>query len=115
MSWARVDDELFHNPKIRRAWRCRPALGLHLMALSYCMKHGTEGLVHLEFVEDQLPDPGERSDVTETLVGCGLWEQDAPDWRIHDFLRFNPTNQQQAERREAERLRKQREREEGRG
>lgn len=106
MPWARVDDELFHHPKVRRAWRCRPALGLHLMALSYCMKHGTEGLIHSEFVEDQLPDPGERSNVTAALVDCGLWEQDASDWRIHDFLRFNPSNQQIAERRDADAKRK---------
>jgi len=82
-----------------------------MMALSYSMHYGTEGQVSEEFVEDQLPDAGERSNVIAALVQSGLWDESSQGWVIHDFLKYNPSNKQTEERREADRLRKQEERE----
>jgi hypothetical protein len=82
-----------------------------MMALSYSMHYGTEGQVSEEFVEDQLPDAGERSDATAALVRAGLWRENGHGWEIHDFLKYNPSNKQRDERKEADRLRKQEERE----
>ncbi len=105
MPWARLDDEFFSHPKVRKAWRCRPAVGLHALAMSFCMRHGTEGKVPVEFVEDQLPDSGERAAVVDALVGAGLWESSGDGWAIHDFLEFNPSNADIEARREADRQR----------
>lgn len=106
MPWARLDDNFYVHPKVRKAWRCRPALGLHAMALSYCMKHGSEGKLPEEFVEDQLPDPGERDQVTAVLVDCGLWSRNGHGWFVHDFLEYNPSNDDVRARREVDRERK---------
>ena len=106
MPWARVDDGFFAHPKVRRAWRCRPALGLHLLALSYAMKYGTEGNVPAEFVEDQLPNARERRTTVEALVAAGLWHVTEAGWSIHDFLAYNPSNADVAARRAADRERK---------
>ena len=106
MPWARVDDGLFSHPKARKAWRCRPALGLHLLALSYCMKHGTEGRLSTEFVEDQLPSPRERRTVVAALVDCGLWSENGDGWIVHDFLDYNPSNADIEARRASDRERK---------
>lgn len=110
MPWARLDDTLHGHPKARRAWRCRPALGLYLLSLSYTSAYATEGRVPEDFVEDQLPDPGERSTVVAALVDAGLWEVKSPGWLIHDFLDYNPSNSDVAARRKADRERKREER-----
>ena len=108
MPWARLDDSFFINPKIRKAWRCRPALGLHTMALSHAMHFPElEGSVPQEFVEDQLPDPGEREQVVAALVDCGLWRERPEGWLIHDFLKYNPSAADIKARRKADRERKQ--------
>lgn len=106
MPWARLDDSLHAHPKVRRAWRCRPALGLYLLALSYSSAYGTEGKLPVEFVEDQLPDPGERSNVTAALVDAGLWHKCDQGWEINDFLDYNPSNADIEARRKADRERK---------
>lgn len=106
MPWARLDDTLHGHPKIRRAWRCRPALGLHLLALSYASSYETDGRIDTEFVEDQLPDPGERSTVVAALVDAGLWKERSNGWTIHDFLKYNPSRADAEARREADRKRK---------
>lgn len=99
MSWARVDDGLHAHPKIRRAWKCRPALGLHLMALSYCGRWGGElGLVPDEFVEEKLPNARERRQVTEALVDAGLWDAAEGGWLIHDWPEYNHAAQAGAEK-----------------
>ena len=107
MPWARLDDTLHGHPKIRKAWRCRPALGLHLLALSHCSSYETDGRVSREFVEDQLPDSGERVPVVDALVGAGLWKEHKDGWEIHDFLKYNPSKADAEARREADRKRKQ--------
>lgn len=108
MPWARLDDNFFTHPKTRKVWRCRPALGLHAMALSYCMRHGTEGSVPDVFVEDQLPDDRERGTVVAALVDAGMWERNGDGWIVHDFLDYNPSNADIEARREADRERKRR-------
>lgn len=111
MPWARLDDTFHAHPKVRKAWRCRPALGLHMLALSHCMQYGTEGKVAEEFVEDQLPDAGERASAVDALVRAGLWSENGHGWEIHDFLRYNPSNSDIEARRASDRDRKREERE----
>lgn len=110
MPWARLDDNFHSHPKVRQVWRCRPALGLYAMSLSYCMAFGTEGRIPPEFVEDQLPDAGERGTVVAELERAGLWESNGNGWHVHDFLDYNPSNADIEERREADRERKRKER-----
>lgn len=106
MPWARIDDIFYTHPKVRKAWRCRPALGLHMMTLAFCMHHGTEGSVPSWFVEDQLPDPRERTAAVGALVDCGLWSENGDGWIVHDFLDYNPSNEDVQARKEADRERK---------
>lgn len=110
MPWARLDDKWHAHPKVREAWRCRPAIGLYAMSLSYCMAYGTEGKVAETFVEDQLPDDGERGTVVAVLERTGLWERNGDGWIVHDFLKYNPSNEDIEARREADRERKRLER-----
>ena len=106
MPWARLDDTLHGHPKVRKAWRCRPALGLHLLALSHAASYETDGRISEEFVEDQLPDPGERGPVVDALVDAGLWRRKGHGWEIYNYLKYNPSKADTEARREADRKRK---------
>lgn len=108
MPWARLDDEFFTHPKVREAWRTRAAIGLYALALSYSMRHGTEGQVPTQFVADQLPNRRECAAAVAALVGAGLWESNGDGaWTIHDFLDYNPSRSDIEARRESDRQRKQ--------
>lgn len=100
MTWAKVDDRFHSHRKIKRAWRIeRGALGLHVMAISYCADHLTDGLVDDEFVEEKLPDEGERMLTTGTLVKCDLWVRVHDGWQINDWLEYNPSREDVLDRR----------------
>lgn len=89
MAWAKVDDQLHGHHKIKRVWKCRPALGLHLMAMSYSACYDLDGLVPEEFVEEKLPSKRERDTALSALVDAGLWEVGPDGWIIHDWAEYN--------------------------
>lgn len=100
MSWAKIDDALHAHPKVARAWKAHPrAVGLHLLAVSYCSAYLTDGRVDLEFVEGKMPVVRERAAVTQALVAAGLWVEADDGWLIHDWHDFNPTRAEVLERR----------------
>lgn len=107
MSWAKVDDQLHAHRKAKLAWKYHGrALGLHLLALSYCAGQLTDGLVDLEFVEEKLPAARERANVTNALVNAGLWVPEGDCWRINDWLEYNPSRAEVLERRRKDSKRK---------
>lgn len=103
MSWAKIDDQLHAHHKIKRAWKSRPALGLHLMALSYSACYDLAGRVPVEFVEEKLPHARERNPAVTALLEAGMWEHhdNGRDWQIHDWDEYNGTAKTREEIREA--------------
>ena len=100
MSWARLDDRFDDNRKVKRVWlACPQALGLHVMALTYCTRHHTDGLVDREYVTEKAPQARQRDRMTQALVEAGLWDEHADGWTIHDFLEFNHSRQEIEDRR----------------
>lgn len=92
MSWAKVDDRFHTHRKALRAWRGAPrALGLHLLAMSYCAGYLTDGYVDEEFVAEKIARDAERRQTTDALVNAGLWVPEPGGWRIHDWLEYNPS------------------------
>ncbi len=96
MAWAKLDDQLHGHPKIKAAWRAsRPAVGLHLLAMSYCAAYGTEGFVPRDFVEEKLPDATERVTALSALTTVpamarsALWNETDGGWQIHDWAEYN--------------------------
>jgi hypothetical protein len=74
MSWGKIDDQFHAHRKAKKAWKATArSLGLHVLAISYCAGHLTDGLVDLEFVEEKLPVARERVRATKALVDAGLW------------------------------------------
>jgi hypothetical protein len=92
VAWARFDDRFHENRKIKRAWRLCPAsIGLHVMAITYCAGHLTDGFVDVDFVEDRMPSKRARERAVAVLVEVGLWSAADEGWHVHDFCEFNET------------------------
>jgi hypothetical protein len=109
VSWAKFDDLYDDHRKIKRAWKRHPrAVGLHSMAVTYCARHETDGVVDPEWLEEKLPATKERNAVLAVLVDCGLFEPLQDDhYLVHDYLDFNESraDAEARRRRDSERKR----------
>jgi hypothetical protein len=89
MTWFRVDDTLAAHQKVRRAGV--PAMGLWVLAGSYCSQQLTDGFVPEWFVTG-FPNGLKYAN---TLVTAGLWHEATVDgetgWLFHEWEQSNPT------------------------
>ena len=95
MSWAKFDDRYDDNRKVKRAWRDNPAaVGLHAMAITYCCRHRTDGLVDLDWIEEKLPNARQRAAILRTLEERGLFSRvDDEHYIVNDYLVYNPSRE----------------------
>ena len=106
MSWAKFDDRYDDNRKMKRAWRKdRASVGVHAMAITYCSRHRTDGIVDIDWLADRLPASREREKTLGVLVDVGLFEplDDGEHWYVHDYLEYNPSRQAREEASDAAR------------
>lgn len=95
MSWARYDDELSMNKKIGRL-RAKgvdgiAAVGLHLLANTYCRHNGTAGQIEAHVPELLAGRCGKR--LAGLLAEVGMFDVTENGWAIHDFEEFHdPTD-----------------------
>lgn len=94
MAWARIDDNFFSHPKIRKAGN--NAAMLYLAALCHSNAYMTEGYIAddvLDLIGIQAfqNDPKQSAD---RLVECGLFIRIDDGYLIHDFLEYNYSRQQ---------------------
>lgn len=108
MSWARFDDRYHDNPKVNAAWFREPAaIGLHVMCITYCAMHETDGLLPIGFLEGKCGTKARYRKISTVLFESGLLEPVDENWvRVHDFLEFNPSKAALKERREWDKTRK---------
>lgn len=87
MAWARLDDGFHAHRKTLGA--SLEALGLYAVALSWVSSQETDGLIP-RHVAHHLA----RGDISlcHRLVASSLWETEIDDYRIHDYLRYNPSH-----------------------
>lgn len=91
MSWARIDDTLCDHPKVLAAGL--EAMGLWVMALTYCSRHLTDGKVSQATFCYLVANRQTDFAIAERLVFAKLWEV-APDgdgWVFHDYHDYNPS------------------------
>lgn len=109
MSWARYDDNLPMNKK----WigKLRPhgvngaaALGLHLLANTYCRHNGTAGVVEPHVPDALVGRCGVK--LAGLLVDAGMFDvRPGGGWTIHDYAEFHDPNDPNPDRSAAERQR----------
>lgn len=104
MTWGRLDDGFYDNPKILSV--SLAAVGLHASLVSYCNKHLTDGCVST--TATRVLSRGRRRLIGE-LVASGLLHENGDGYLVHDFLSYSPSRAQVLGRRLADLSRKQKE------
>jgi hypothetical protein len=107
MAWARIDDNYPAHPKVVAAGA--EGLALDVAGMCYAARFATDGHVPSVMVGALCPPVADPEAVAERLVEVGRWHapgHDCPDcmavadgWVIHDFLGYNPSAADQADRR----------------
>jgi hypothetical protein len=123
MPWVRVDDAFYDHEKF--GWAGPVGLAQYMAGLAWCNRNLTDGFIpesaarrlldwqgiHWKAWEGELVAGCETVDpieVSDHLVSCGLWENAAGGYQIHDYLDYQPSaDDVRAERaRNAERQKK---------
>lgn len=108
MSWARYDDELSMNRKIgqlrARGMTGIAALGLHLLANTYCRHNGTKGIVDAHVPELLVGRPGKK--LAGVLADVGMFDARCDGgWIIHDYAEFHDPSDPEPDKSAAQRKR----------
>lgn len=99
MSWFKLDDRFFDNPKI--AAISDAAKIAYLKGGTYCARELTDGLIPIFKGKEYAGS----NKVMKELVP-GLWEVTAEGYLVHDYLKYNPTRARILAEREAAKRRK---------
>ena len=89
MAWARIDDNFFSHPKVRKAGK--DAVMLYMAALCHCNAYLTEGFIAdevLELIGVQAFQTQPKK-LAEQLVECELINRVEGGYQIHDYLKYN--------------------------
>lgn len=98
MSWFKVDDGFWSNPKVLNL--SDGATALWVRAGSYCCQHLTDGVV----LSSLLRVLGSE-DAAEELVAVGLWKSTRQGFEFHDWAEYQETSATVKKRREEQRER----------
>ncbi len=105
MSWVRLDDDYIYHPKFRAL--SHHAFRLWHEGMCYCRKLMTDGLI--KFTALKTFTYHSPKAVQELTAPCGrseaLWARDPDGYRVHDYLDWNPSHQEEAEERDASKRR----------
>ena len=107
MSWARYDDMLPMNKKwvaLRsHGVEGAAALGLHLLANTWCRHNGTAGHVDNSVVEMLVGKTGSK--LAALLVKVGMFDVQPGGWCVHDYAVYHDPNDSSPDRSASERTR----------
>jgi len=92
MATAKFDDGLTSNPKIIAAGPI--ASWLWFSSVLYCRRGLTDGLVLRIVVPSLVIGLKSPMAYAAKLVEVGLWDSEGQDFRVHDFLAWNPSKAQ---------------------
>lgn len=108
MAWVRLDDRFDDSRKVQSAFNRAPiAVSVFVMAITYCARHETDGLVDAAWLKRQVPAYKSRRKALEVLVSEGLFEpENGGGYRIHDYLDYQPSRKDLEAKRAADAERK---------
>ena len=101
MPWVKLDDHFNEHPKLAQVGPL--GLALWVCGLAYCNRNLTDGFIPFRVAHSLLSFEGigvfngtQGEDVTgemvaSMLVVAGLWQQDGRDYRVHDYLDYQPS------------------------
>lgn len=110
MPWAKIDEKYHSHPKALRVGLA--GIGLHVRAIAYSNDYETDGTVTEDWVHQQTASEGLQG-LEDKLVDVELFERCDGGFIVHDFLKYNPSREQNEAHREGERQRKAASRDQG--
>lgn len=93
MTWFKLDDRFFDNPKI--AALSDAAQLAYIKGGTYCARELTDGFIPFRKAREYATPK-----VIKELVP-GLWETCGEGFKVHDYLKYNPTREQVQTERDA--------------
>lgn len=111
MPWVKLDDGFFSNPKVIQA----PPLArsLYVAGLCHCASGLTDGRITKAALPLLTAQTGATAKMATELTRVGLWHDQGDHYEVNDWSLFNRTAADISEQREAERLKKARQRASG--
>lgn len=97
MSWVKIDDQFVDHPKLVRVGSV--AGWLYVCGLCYCARYLTDGFIPKEQVSRMVTDHDVTPLVT-ALLTQQLWVTVDGGYKVHDYLKYNPSQKQVLEQRE---------------
>ena len=101
MTWLKVDDQFYRHPKVQALTDA--AFRLHVFGLCFSAQYLTDGFVADPVLRSERP---KSAPLTAELVRAQLWHREAGGYRIHDYLKYNPSREHVEAERTADRERK---------
>lgn len=89
MTWVKLDDQFFLNPKSVGAGK--DGRELYLAGLCYCASQLTDGFIATNALPLVAASAGVKISQARVLERVGLWEEGIGGFWIHDYLKYNPT------------------------
>ena len=90
MSWTKLDDQYFYNPKVLAAGR--DARDVHLASMVYSSGQLTDGFIPANAIAllGAMAMVANAQECAARLVEVGLWEEAKGGFLIHDYADYNP-------------------------
>lgn len=119
MSWIRIDDGFADHPKIVQAGPI--AAIIQIRALCYTARHLTDGVIPIAAIpllitglehigidyggtdEFTTGEQANEMDWPKIMVATGLWDENSSGYKIHDYLKYNPSKHEITKLREIKR------------
>lgn len=96
MSWAKLDDRMPRHPKVIHL--SDAAFRLHIVGICYCAENLTDGFIQKRAARCF---HSRAKQYIDELIDAGVWENTDGDYRIHDYLEWNPSREEVLRIREA--------------
>lgn len=96
LPWVRLDSNWYSNPKFMmlaadRKWR---PITVYMAGLAYCGSHGLDGFIPYYALPSILATQKEADE----LVSIQLWHSCDGGWQINDWLEYQPSSEENAQR-----------------
>lgn len=98
--WVKLDDNLVQHPKVLQLDAA--AFALYIAGLCWSAKYETDGRIPWRAVRTLSPHVEDTESAVDALLSSGLWEHGEDGYRIHDFLEYQFSKEQNEARRKAD-------------
>lgn len=97
MGWVKIDDAFFTHRKVEGL--SKDAKLLFVAGLTWCARELTDGFVSATGLRTSAALVDVKATTAKQLVDAGLWHKRADGYDVHDYLEYQPTAEEERQRR----------------